>query len=69
MPEMSSSLACDMMNRNGNQCHFQDTGFIENSCKNFSTFMLLLQTTMMANCEISDACRRAETNDIDENEK
>ncbi|KAF7993306.1 hypothetical protein HCN44_006366 [Aphidius gifuensis] len=69
MPEMSSSLACDMMNRNGHQCHFQDTRFIESTCKNFSAFMLMLQTTMMASCEISDSCRRAETNDIDENEK
>lgn len=64
---MNNSITCDMMLKEGRHCEFEDTDFMQNTCGNFSVPMLMLHTTMLAMCEISDPCRRPGTNDIDDN--
>ncbi|XP_012274578.1 glucose dehydrogenase [FAD, quinone] isoform X2 [Orussus abietinus] len=46
------------------QCQFEDTTYFNAACGSLTSFMMLLQTLMMAKCDISDPCRRAGRNEI-----
>ncbi|XP_015112864.1 glucose dehydrogenase [FAD, quinone] [Diachasma alloeum] len=67
VPEMNSTHACDKYYSTG-ECRFEDTPFMQDACSSLSGFMMLLQTTMMARCDIADPCRRFETHEIEEYE-
>ncbi|XP_011315123.1 glucose dehydrogenase [FAD, quinone] [Fopius arisanus] len=67
VPEMNSTHACDEYYSKG-ECSFEDTPFMHESCSSLSGFMMLLQTTMMARCDVADPCRRFETDEIEEYE-
>ncbi|KAJ8682936.1 hypothetical protein QAD02_018728 [Eretmocerus hayati] len=45
-------------------CQFTDTAYLNVACGSFSSFMTILQSLMMARCDIADPCRRLGTDSI-----
>ncbi|XP_012251307.2 glucose dehydrogenase [FAD, quinone]-like isoform X2 [Athalia rosae] len=46
------------------QCKFEDTPYLQSACGASASFMILIQSLMMARCDIADPCRRSGRNEL-----
>ncbi|XP_024941661.1 glucose dehydrogenase [FAD, quinone] isoform X2 [Cephus cinctus] len=71
-PIESSDVMADPFSSFGSsgccQCKFEDTSYMGTACGSLPAFMMLVQSLMMARCDISDPCRRLGRNELPEGE-